>query len=124
MTRVLTILAGLEATITDLDTKSAVTIHLVGAAQFEGSKMMLTEELFHLCPDLKHLTVGYVGPENGFFNYSHDGVDLPMTDLRNLDTCKECQSSGRSNRIFAYRGLYHEFLTTDLATHNPPGLIL
>lgn len=125
MTCALTILAGLEATIADLDTKSALTIHLVGAAQWEVSKMMLTEELFHLCPGLEHLTVGYVGPENHFFNYNYlNGVDSPVTDLRSLDTCKECESNGRSNRIFAYRGLYHEFLTTDLATHHSPDLIV
>lgn len=124
MTCVLTILAGLEATITDLDTKSTLTIHLDGAAQWEVGKTMLIEELFHLCPGLKHLTVGYVGPENGFFNYI-DGVDRPAsTHLESLDSCKECQSEGRSNRMFFYRGLYHEFLATDLATHHPPDLIV
>lgn len=112
MTCVLTILAGLEATITDLDTKSALTIHLVGAAQWEVGRMMLTEELIHLCPGLKHLTIGYVGP------------DTASKELKSLDCCKECQGNGRSNRIFAYRGLYHDFLTTDLATYHPPDLIV
>ena len=124
MTCVLTILAGLEATITNLDTKSALTIHPVGAAGWEPSKVMLTEELFHLRPRLKHLTVGYVGPEMSRIPPSL-GVSSPASKyLRNLDSCKECQSSGRSNRIFAYRGPYHEFLTTDLATHHPPDLIV
>ena len=58
MTCIITILAGLEAVITNLDTKSALTIHLVGAAGWEPSKVMLNEELFHLRPRLKHLTVG------------------------------------------------------------------
>ena len=124
MTCIFTVLAGLEATITNLDTKSALTIHLVGAAGWEPSKFMLTEELFHLRPGLKHLTVGYVGPEMSSF-YHSIGVNSPASKhLKNLDCCKECQSNGRSNRIFAYRGLYHEFLTTDLATHHPPDLIV
>ncbi len=124
MSCVLTILAGLEATITDLDTKSALTIHLVGAAQWEVGRMMLTEELIHLCPSLKHLTIGYVGPDNGYFDYSN-GVTSPLSkELESLDCCKECKGNGRSNRIFGYRGLYHDFLTTDLATYHPPDLIV
>ena len=124
MTCVLTILGGLEATIPDLDTKSALTIHLVGAAQFETSKMNLTEELFHLCPALKHLAIIYIGPDNGYFNYKN-GVDRPAsTRPEILDICKECQSNGCSNHFFAYRGLYHDFLTTDLATRHPPDLIV
>ena len=139
MTCVLTILAGLEATITDLDTKSALTIHLVGAAQWEMSKIMLTEELLHLCPSLKHLKIGYVGPDNVYFDYStiayvgpddvyfdySNGVSSPPSrESSSLDCCKECEGNGRSNCFFAYRGLYHEFLTTDLATHHPPDLIV
>ncbi len=120
LTCVLTILAGLEAVVTDLRTKQVLTIHIVGAAQWEGDRMELTKELFHLCPGLKHLTVGYVGPDNHW-----DGIDhITSNRVETLDSCKECQDDGRSNRWLAYRGLYHEFLITDLAARNPPDLIV
>ena len=122
MTCALTILAGLEATITNLNTKPALTIRLIGAAEWEATKSMLIEELFHLCPGLQNLTVGYVGPESFLL---HNGVNSPSsTSLTGLDSCKDCQNDGRSIRIFASRGLYHKFLTTDLATHHPPDLIV
>lgn len=124
MTCVLTILAGFEATITDLATKSALTIHLVGAAQFEAGKRMLTEELLHLWPAFKCLAIGYIGPENGYFNFTNGMISPASTKLEMVDTCKQCQSNGGSNHYFAYCGFYHEFLATHLATRHPPDLIV
>ena len=56
LTCALTILAGLEVVVTDLSTKSVLTIHLVAAAQWEMSHMKLTEELF---PPLSELEASY-----------------------------------------------------------------
>ena len=88
--------------------------------------MKLTEELFHLSPSLKHLTVGYIGPNNHFFDLSgDDSVDhITSNKVGILNSCKEYQDDGRCNRWLAYRDLYHEFLTTDLVARNPPDLIV
>lgn len=115
---ILTILAGLESEISDLSSRKKLTIHIVGADIIELSAASVTEELYHLLPELQTLVVGYVGPdvESAYGN---------TTKLVDLGYCPECRKMGRSPRqAFMVDDLYHDFAKSELFSKYPPDLIV
>lgn len=54
---------------------------------------------------------------------AHNGPCL-RSKIQSLNVCTGYQSNGRSSRMLFYRGPYHEFMATDLATHDTPDLII
>ena len=57
---ILTILTGLESEILNLASRTEITIHIIGADWEEIRRGSMTEELYHLLPNLERLVVGYV----------------------------------------------------------------
>lgn len=113
---VLTILAGAEASIPDLTTREDITIHLIGATDHEFQTLRMNEELLHLLPALKKLTVGYLGP------------DLPTenaeTSLIHQECCPDCTGNRRSREVFFKKGLYHDISKSELIVQHPPDLLV
>ncbi|CAD6583610.1 MAG: hypothetical protein ASARMPRED_001369 [Alectoria sarmentosa] len=115
---ILTILAGLESEIPSLTSRTKLTIHMIGADKHEIRLASMTEELYHLLPNLERLVVGYVGPDVG---PSHGDT----TKLLEFQCCPECQKMGRSSRqAFLADDLYHDFAKSDLFAKYPPDLIV
>ena len=115
---ILTILAGLESEIPDLASRSKLTIHVVGADEQEIRRARMTEELYHLLPNLRLLVVGYVGPDVGF----NTGNPAKLLEF---DCCLECQKMNRSSRrAFMANDLYHNFAKSDLFAKYPPDLVV
>lgn len=115
-TYIITILAGLESSITDLASRTSLTIHIVGATGQEVLTSRMSEELYHLLPNLRDLIVGYIGPDIG-------ANEAPV-GLLDLDCCPDCQSMGRpSRKFFLADALYHDFTHSQLFTRYPPDLI-
>ena len=115
---VLTILAGLESDIPDLASRTKLTIHVVGADDQEIRRARMTEELYHLLPELQALVVGYVGPDVG-------SAHANATKLLDFDCCPKCQNMNRSSRqAFLANDLYHDFVESELFANYPPDLIV
>ncbi|KAG7008237.1 hypothetical protein G7Y79_00006g018570 [Physcia stellaris] len=115
-TSVLTILAGAEASIPDLETREEITIHIVGATYYEFQTLRMNEEFLHLLPALKRVIVGYFGP------------DVPTkdaeTELVHHDCCPDCTENRRSREVFFKRGLYHDSNKSGVAVQHPPDLLV
>ena len=115
---ILTILAGLESEIPDVASRTELTIHIVGADYQEIRRARMTEELYHLLPELQLLVIGYVGPGVG----TSQG---DTTKLLEFDCCPECQKMNRPSRqAFLAGDLYHDFADSDLFAKYPPDLIV
>ena len=112
----LTVVAALEAILPDLETRSTLTIHIIGAIEQEFKDLLMNEEYLHLLPASKTLVVGYFGP------------DLPIptdeTPLLDQDCCPECKKQGRCKKMFCVRGLYHEYKDIELARNYPPDILV
>jgi len=116
-TYILTILAGLESELADLVSRTSLTIHIVGATEQELATGRMTEELFHLLPNLRNLMVGYIGPDIG----DREG----LSELLDFECCPNCQAMGRPPRkFFMTNALYHDFTQSRLFTQHPPDLIV
>lgn len=113
---IMTIFAGLGETIPDLATRSSLVIHIIGAAIDELLIITLNEDLLHLCPDLRMLTVGYIGP--GVPSEVGTGCTVEQR------VCLECESNGRTHTVFYHHGLYHDFVVTNRAKRNPADLLV
>ena len=114
-TNALTILAGLEATLPDLITRTCLTMHIVGAELQELLVQRLNEELLHLLPNLQRLVVGYIGP--------HVPSESHGDELEDVGCCTNCMSANRTRSIFIKRDLYHDFTKSRLFATHPPDLI-
>ena len=101
----LTILAALHDTLPDLQSRTNLTIHLVGASAREVSDIALFEELLHLIPALEHLSLVLAGPEapggGGAGNAGSEPVDM--------DCCTTCSARGRRRTVQLFRGVYDAF---------------
>ncbi|KIY70758.1 hypothetical protein CYLTODRAFT_487781 [Cylindrobasidium torrendii FP15055 ss-10] len=105
---VLTVIAGLEASIPDITTRRTLEIHFVGASRREHSTRAMLEEVLHQFPALKDLRIYYVGPEANFVeNTEHNWA------------CNACQARGcrRTRALHAVR--YHDFLAQNPARRRP-----
>ncbi|KAL8639375.1 MAG: hypothetical protein Q9226_008878, partial [Calogaya cf. arnoldii] len=93
---VMTILRALEYTIPDLATRSALVIHIIGAAEDELSIVDLNEDLLHHCPNLTKLMIGYWGP----------GVH--KNSIEDARLCGECEKNGRFLTMAYVQDFYHK----------------
>lgn len=115
---VLTILAGLESELSDLVSRTKLTIHVVGADFQDICRARMMEEFYHLLPKLRSLVVGYVGPDVG-------SILGDTTKLLDFECCSECQRVGRSPRqAFRANARYHDFTKSNLFAKYPPELIV
>lgn len=115
---ILTILASLESEISNLASRTELTIHIVGADWEEIRRGSMTEELYHLLPNLERLVVGYVGPDVG----SPAG---DTTKLLEFKCCPQCQKLGRPPRgAFLADELYHDFAKSEMFAKYPPDLVV
>ncbi|KAI4283888.1 MAG: hypothetical protein L6R38_001850 [Xanthoria sp. 2 TBL-2021] len=107
----MTNLGALEYTVPDLTTRSALVIHIVGAADDELSVMELNEDLLHYCPNLEELSIAYVNPH----------VPKNSTEKRKL--CDECHKNGRSLTVAYFQALYHNSALVKNKSENVADLI-
>ena len=115
---ILTMLAGLESELPDLASRTKLTIHVLGADHQELQRARMTEELYHLLPNLNSLVIGYVGPDVG---QDHGNT----RKILEFDCCPTCQSMDRSPRqAFLANDLYHDFVKSKLFAKYPPDLII
>ena len=83
--------------------KTALVIHVVGAAEYDGLPSPVWEEILHQWPGLQALRLHFVGPQ------------LPMSaevcsgPALSLGTCPECTARGRIREARYTAALYHEF---------------
>lgn len=102
--RMLTIIAGLEAVFPDLATKEDLTLHIIGANAVELDALIMFEEIFHLLPTLRKLHCVFIG------------IELPNpVDGNNrvsLTCCSHCTKSGRQRSMEMWKGAYHDIVST------------
>ncbi|KAF2026312.1 hypothetical protein EK21DRAFT_115990 [Setomelanomma holmii] len=108
LTMPLTILSALE----DLDLLGATSlqIHLLGATGREFLAMASFEELLHLVPALKSLSITAIGPSSLLIG---EGPKEQSTK-QDLPCCNTCQSQRRKRFLASYKGLYHDFAKSSL----------
>ncbi|KAF7290648.1 MYND-type domain-containing protein [Mycena indigotica] len=112
----LTLLAALEKTIPDVGYRSRTTlcIHIIGAGSRETLCQGIMEEIMHYLPNLRTLTVAYVGPA------------LPPnaddSDTRNV-VCESCIPLGRRRFAIRRHMLYHDFVQSETYKSHPPDLV-
>ncbi|KAJ7280266.1 hypothetical protein C8J57DRAFT_1567542, partial [Mycena rebaudengoi] len=107
----LTLLSALEDTIPDVQTRSKLCIHIVGAADKETMSTGMLEELLHYLPSLKIITLVFIGPE-----LTNDATPLNRA-------CQSCQRIKRRRTIICWSGTYHEFAGSQEYHTHPPDLI-
>ncbi|KAL8785747.1 MAG: hypothetical protein Q9195_008513 [Heterodermia aff. obscurata] len=113
---VLTALAALELTIPDLSQRDRLTIHVLGGTARELMILRLNEEFLHLLPNLRLVTVGYIGPDT--LSETGKGQLLPS------ECCQYCKAAGRKRQVFLRKRLYHECDEASLFPEFPPDLIM
>ncbi|KAF7329065.1 MYND-type domain-containing protein [Mycena kentingensis (nom. inval.)] len=109
----LTLLNALETAIPGLETRSSLCIHIVGAGMFELAVQGLSEEFLHFLPNLKKLTIVYVGP-SVFMVSNGDDANL---------ACAECARRSRQRLSIRRSMTYHEFAASSTYRSNPPDLV-
>jgi splicing suppressor protein 51 len=113
----LTLIAALEATIPNLNTRGSINLHVIGAAGAEFASIPAFEELLHLLPSLITLQLAFVGLNVGQDPTNHAEIQNPHT----LQCCAACTKAGRTISIRTWRGPYHAYIgaqfykTPDLA---------
>jgi splicing suppressor protein 51 len=111
-TMILTIISALEKLFPDIQERTSLKLHFIGADFREAAGLMVFEEILHLLPSLKHLQVNFIGP------------DLPKEtivevakrgsiNLMNLDCCPECTPAGRTRSLSLWQGTYHDYVKSD-----------
>jgi mitochondrial splicing suppressor protein 51 len=107
LTMFVSIVAALEDSAQELITKETISVHLVGAAGKEFHSLAMFEEMLHLLPSLKHLRVTLIGTGN-------DQGDGQVNHEVPCNCCPTCTKSGRRRTAALYKGLYHEYVKSDL----------
>ena len=108
----LTIVAALENSIPDLATRRELCVHIVGAAQREGLGKGMLEEVLHLLPSCRSLTISYIGPEAIVIRGEKPNV-----------ACQYCQAVGTRRQSTYYPGTYHDYIKSGENT-KPADLII
>ena len=104
----LTLIAALEAIIPNVNTRSSINLHIIGAAGAELVSLPAFEELLHLLPSLITLQLAFVG-----LNVTEDPPnDKEIQNPRTLQCCPACTKMRRTISIRAWRGPYHAYLDT------------
>jgi len=119
----LTLIAAMEVTIPNVNTRGSINLHIIGAAGPEFASVPAFEELLHFLPSLKTLHLSFVG-----LNVSeHPTNDTKSQNRYTLQCCTACTKMGRSVSITTWRGPYHAYANTefyktpDLAAAFPSG---
>lgn len=108
----MTIIAALEDTMPDLQSRTTLSIHLVGASSRELGDIVLFEELLHLLPNLQHIEVVLAGPESP----GEEGDGNAGSELVEMDCCATCTSRGRTRTCRLFRGVYDAFGSSPVFT--------
>lgn len=104
----LTTLYAVQTSCPSWRTIEAYTIHVIGAEfHFECIDLHVWEKLFlHLMPELKTLSLVFVGPELQL-------PAIPVRLLAKVKTCFDCKRSGRSINVSFQPGkCYHEYASS------------
>ncbi|KAJ7129191.1 hypothetical protein C8R44DRAFT_872488 [Mycena epipterygia] len=96
----LTVIAGLEASIPDIATRSSLEIHIVAASSRELNTRGMTEEILHHFPALRKLQIHYIGPE---------AIDRNVQSATNR-ACAACKARGSSRTWAVHPMEYHCFV--------------
>lgn len=116
LSMVITILAGLEAVFgKELEHKTSLTIHLIGATAKELDALMLFEELLHLLPNLKSIHTQFIGLE------LPRPVDSGSTEL---DCCEPCQAPKRTRSMGMLKGSYTDYVRSQQVFRAPDMAVL
>jgi mitochondrial splicing suppressor protein 51 len=104
-------------------TTKNLTIHVVGADSYEVPATCVWEEITHCLPNVKSLTVQFVGPDacKCIIPATRDFPTEPV-----LSCCPECTKQGRNRLTGMFGYTYHEYLEKYLATskHSKPDFIV
>lgn len=104
-----TLIAALEAVITNVSTRGSINLHIIGAAGAEFNSIPAFEELLHFLPSLTALHLSFVGP-----NVHEDPKDGTETqNPHTLECCATCTKMGRKICITTWRGPYHAYVDTE-----------
>ncbi|KAJ3089036.1 hypothetical protein HK102_007355 [Quaeritorhiza haematococci] len=90
---------------TTWNTLTDLTVHLVGADQFEFSVGPVHEELLHFFPSLRKIEMIFVGPDIETLI----GADA-RGKLNDLGACPKCEPLGRQRHWIFYGMEYHEYM--------------
>jgi splicing suppressor protein 51 len=107
-TMALTIIAALEYSFPDIEERTSLKIHLVGAMlrEFQGGSIL--EEILHLLPSLKRLELIFIGLEIPKRTASEMGARIDQ-----LECCPSCTSAGRTRSYGMFLGTYHDYVKTN-----------
>lgn len=111
----LTLLNALEEVLPDIRAVSNLTIHVIDAGSREIREQDAMEELLHLLPSLKVLTMVYIGR---VFPPQRDEADTACNMA-----CDQCQEAGRIRTTRAYGGTYQDFLSKPIFHTHPPDIV-
>lgn len=106
LSRVLTVLAALEAVLppADLATRETLTLHFIGAEDSEEQLMLTFEELLHLLPALRTLHCVLVGPQL----QTEGGTGGGTVEV--VDCCAACTRAGWAKSFETFEGVYHDYV--------------
>ncbi|KAJ6617979.1 hypothetical protein B0H10DRAFT_2031552 [Mycena sp. CBHHK59/15] len=110
----LTLLGAMEDTISDLQARTKLCIHVVGAATREMRSLDMMEELLHYLPRLKAVTLVYIGPNLRSLTVPGQSSNL---------ACVSCKKNGRCRTTICRATTYHEFATSQEYRANTPDLV-
>jgi len=109
-TMALTVIAALEKAFPDISTRSSITLHFIGAASWELSRLIVFEELLHLLPALKELKLTFVGFEIPKQTVAEMGINRTFS----AQCCPDCTTRGRTRILSLWQGAYHDFLRSNM----------
>eukprot|EP01135_Chromosphaera_perkinsii_P003358 Nk52_evm4s241 gene=Nk52_evmTU4s241 len=78
-----------------------LVIHVVGAADYETPLTRHWEEIFHSIPELKSLSMAFIGPDIT--------ITDRVVDFGAIPTCPDCQKQGKSRLQAFYRCSIEQF---------------
>ncbi len=105
----LTLIAALEAVISNVSTRESINLHIIGAAGLEFASVPALEELLHFLPSLTALHLSFVG-----LNVVEDlNDDTENQNPHTVQCCPTCTKMGRTISITTWRDLYHAYVDTE-----------
>lgn len=97
-----TVIAGLEASVPDITSRTSIEIHIIAAASRELSTKAMMEEVLHHFSRLRNLRLCYVGPE------------VAAEDRSTVNqACAPCKSLGSTRAWSLHQMEYHVFLQSN-----------
>jgi splicing suppressor protein 51 len=106
----LTLIAALEATIPNVNTRGSINLHVIGATGAEYASIPAFEELLHLLPSLMTLQLTFVGLNVVEHHTNDTEIQIPHI----FQCCAACTKMGRTISITTWRGLYSAYIDTEI----------